>query len=97
MLSVVNSVGFGMSPELLQCKKGLKPKGHGRPARVDTDSRLNRAHPSSSTRHSVPTLQHRVPTLQHRVPTLAPEKEKSPIDGEICEITMTRANAPTNS
>jgi hypothetical protein len=133
--------------------KTQNPRGHGRPARVDTDSRLNRAHPFSSPRHSVPTLRHGVPTLRHGVPTLRhgvptlrhgvltllhgmptlrqgiptlrhgvltlrhskstrrhkvptlrhsvltlpPGTGKGPIDGDTREITMTRANAPTNS
>ncbi len=50
--------------------KTQNPRGHGRPARVDTDSRLNRDHPFSSPRHSMPTLWHGVPTLWHGVPTL---------------------------
>jgi hypothetical protein len=47
--------------------------------------------------HGVPTLRHGVPRLWHGVPTLAPEKEKGPTDGDTREITMTGANAPTNS
>ena len=133
--------------------KTQNPRGHGRPARVDTDSRLNRAHPFSSPRHSVPTRRHgmptlwnsrpayphgvptlwhsvltllqgmptllqgiptlrhgvltlrhskstrrhKVPTLRHGVLTLPPGTGKGPIDGDTREITMTRANAPTNS
>ena len=54
-------------------------------------------HGVPTLRHGVPTLRHGVPTLRHGALTLPPGTRKSPIDGETREITMTRANEPTNS
>ena len=122
----------GYAKSGMKACKTQNPRGHGRPARVDTDSRLNRAHPFSSPRHSMPTrrhgmlrlrpgvltlwhgaptlwnsaptlwhgmptLRHGALTLRHGVPTLPLGTGKGPIDGDTREITMTRANAPTNS
>ena len=60
----------GLAKSGMKACKTQNPWGHGRPTRVDTDSRLNRAHPFSSPHHSMQTLRRGAPTLRHGVPRL---------------------------